>query len=65
LGYLWSNTDHKIFDRFGDLEVVPFRYIFIGRMVNNVLQLDSNKIVHEDDLEWMEEYGLDKLIYTT
>lgn len=65
LGYVWGNTDHPILDKFGNLEITPFQYVLIGEIKNNIIQLGVNKILHEDNLEWMEEYGFDKLIYTT
>lgn len=62
LGYEWLHGD-KIFVN-GELSFVPFRYIFIGPIGGNVT-IGELKLLHDEDLNWINSEGLSDLVYRT
>jgi hypothetical protein len=62
-GYEWAYGD-DIFDVTGKLIFEPSRYIFLGP-IGHPVNLKENRILHDDDLDYIKKNNLLDLLYKT
>jgi hypothetical protein len=65
LGYTWGGNQPIIKD--GKPFLDPHRYLLIGRLINdNGEEVGRElKLLHDEDLDWVDESGFSDRVYTT